>query len=210
MVSVFLAGQRQPLLAGTALHVEMPILSSQVRQDLTPKTKCRPVSSEGQCCDTRGKISCGTLSASGYRTVQISGQNVLVHRLVKFSFDGPPSDKLAWQVHHVDGNPSNDRLENLEYATHRQNICYAFQDPQRGSRGQKLSKTVTRRMGEYLQVTRGNHFFLGHWSLCIGLLLVAGTFLGDPFSCNTFKSITKMGAKVVLQLTNWNTSYPRA
>ena len=57
-------------------------------------------------------------------------------------FDGPPPDKLPWQVHHVDGNPSNNRLENLEYTTHRQNIRYSFQDPLRGSSGQKLSKPV--------------------------------------------------------------------
>eukprot|EP00435_Cladocopium_sp_Y103_P026659 s1550_g6.t1 len=133
---------RNASLRQLELRCVLRCLFSQAHQELTPNRKCWQVSSEGRCCDTRGRISYGTICASGYRTVQISGQKVLVHRLVKFSFDGPPPDKLAWQVHHIDGNPSNNRLENLKYTTHRQNIRYSFQNPLRGRSGQKLSKPV--------------------------------------------------------------------
>ena len=104
--------------------------------------KCWQVSSEGRCCDTRGNISYGTLRGSGYRSVGISGQNFLVHRLVKLSFHGPPPHKLAWQVHHVDGDPSNNRLDNLEYVTHQQNMIHSYENPSRGCGGSKRSKPV--------------------------------------------------------------------
>ena len=105
-------------------------------------TKSWQVSSEGRCCNTRGNISYGTLLGSGYRAVYISGQSFLVHRLVKLSFHGPPPSKLAWQVHHVDGNPSNNRLENLEYVTQQENVKHSFDNPSRGRAGAKLSRPV--------------------------------------------------------------------
>ena len=104
--------------------------------------KCWQVSSEGRCCDTRGNISYGTLRGNGYRSVYISGQTFLVHRLVKLSFHGPPPNALAWQVHHLDSNPSNNRLENLEYVTHQQNVMHSFGNPSRGCGGAMRSRPV--------------------------------------------------------------------
>ena len=117
--------------------------------------KCWQVSSEGRCCDTRGNISYGTLRGNGYRSVSISGQAFLVHRLVAFAFRGAPPNADAWQVHHLDGNPSNNRLDNLEYVTHQQNMRHSFDNPSRGCGGAKHSRPVTWR-------ARGSQ----SWTMC--------------------------------------------
>lgn len=100
------------------------------------------VSSHGRYCNSRGVVSAGTLCPSGYHTVKISNHNFYLHRLVTFAFLGPPPNPLAWQVHHIDGNKSNNCLENLEYTTPRQNILYSLAKPSRGNPGQAQSKPV--------------------------------------------------------------------
>lgn len=62
---------------------------------------------------------------SGYRRITIAGFNWYVHRVVKLCFDGPPESDNLWQVHHRDGNPGNNALENLEYVSPSQNQLHA-------------------------------------------------------------------------------------
>ncbi len=96
------------------------------------------VSSFGRYCNTHGAISEGYLHPSGYRIMRIAGHGFRVHRVVKLMFHGlPPCDK-AWQVHHRDGDPSNNRLDNLEYVSAAENLTFSFADPARG-RGSKPS-----------------------------------------------------------------------
>eukprot|EP00435_Cladocopium_sp_Y103_P012800 s2929_g3.t1 len=113
--------------------------------DLLPGKRaklCWQISSHGRCCNLRGVVSAGTLCPSGYRAVQISGKQFYVHRLVAFAFLGPPSDQHKWQVHHRDGNPSNNHLENLEYTTPRQNVLHSYASASRRTCGHSLSKPV--------------------------------------------------------------------
>ena len=56
--------------------------------------------------------------------VQVLRRNFYVHRVVAFTFLGPPPTEEAWQVHHRDGSGSNNRLENLEYVTPSQNMRF--------------------------------------------------------------------------------------
>ena len=96
------------------------------------------VSSFGRYCDTRGSISEGYLHSSGYRIMRIAGHGFRVHRVVKLMFHGlPPCDK-TWQVHHQDGNPLNNRLDNLEFVSASENVAFSFADPTRG-RGSRPS-----------------------------------------------------------------------
>lgn len=44
-----------------------------------------------------------------------------IHRLVMRAFAG----ESELQVNHIDGNPTNNRLENLEYVTCRENVLHA-------------------------------------------------------------------------------------
>ena len=104
--------------------------------------KCWQVSSYGRVCNTRGEVSRGSLKPSGYCTVKISCSDFYVHRLVALAFLGPPPDQLTWQVHHRDGNPSNNRLDNLEYVTQSQNILASFASHSRRCGGTMTSMPV--------------------------------------------------------------------
>ena len=74
--------------------------------------------------------------------VKISGHDFYVHRLVAFAFLGPPPTKQAWQVHHGDGNRSNNSVENLEYVTASQNVRHSFASFSRRCGAAKRSKPV--------------------------------------------------------------------
>jgi hypothetical protein len=60
----------------------------------------------------------GRLDQLGYRGIQLDGRRYLSSRLAVFYMTGewPPDE-----VDHKDGNPSNDRWNNLRPATHAQN-----------------------------------------------------------------------------------------
>ena len=84
------------------------------------------VSSEGRCRTSRGTITYGSLNPSGYCVVMIRGSVFRVHRLVAHAFHGPPLGEAAEEVNHIDGNRSNNRLDNLEWATPSQNVRHSY------------------------------------------------------------------------------------
>ena len=58
---------------------------------------------------------------TGYSIVHFgNGQSGLVHRLVLTAFVGPPPE--GTECCHNDGNPQNNRLENLRWDTHQSNL----------------------------------------------------------------------------------------
>ena len=62
----------------------------------------------------------GTLAGtliSGYRMVNFAGRRMSVHRLVFLLHNG----YLPQEVDHINGNPLDNRIENLRAATHAQN-----------------------------------------------------------------------------------------
>ena len=109
--------------------------------DLLKAEKCWHVSSHGRCCDTRGKISRGYLQSSGYFRINILQQVYYVHRVVAITFLGAPKEH-AWQVHHQDGNPANNCVDNLEYVTPKQNLMYSFANTARTNFHPLRSKPV--------------------------------------------------------------------
>ena len=100
------------------------------------------MSSFGRCLDSRGVISYGCRHSSGYYQVHITPSTFSVHRLVALAFLGRPPNEMAWQVHHRDGNPSNNHVDNLEWVTPSQNGHYSYQDPLRGTSGPLQGKPV--------------------------------------------------------------------
>lgn len=52
---------------------------------------------------------------NGYKYVRLSGSTHTVHSLVAKAFLGERPD--GYHIHHKDGDPSNNRLDNLEYLT---------------------------------------------------------------------------------------------
>ena len=106
---------------------------------------CWQVSSLGRLCDTKGVVSFGSPHASGYKAIKICKQMWRVHRVVKITFHGLPQTGEAWQVNHVDGDRSNNRLDNLEYVSRGENIRHSYSSLSRCSSGPAQSKTVLSR-----------------------------------------------------------------
>jgi hypothetical protein len=76
-------------------------------------------------CRTKPRLVTPCLDGSGYFQVGLSygGRKPIrrkVHRLIMAAFHGADP---RW-VNHIDGNPSNNHLENLEYVTPRENALH--------------------------------------------------------------------------------------
>ena len=107
-------------------------------------TKCSwLVSSLGRCRDSFGRLTCGCSHPSGYKVVRIHGHSFAVHRVVAFAFLGPPTEYLAFYVHHRDGDSANNSLDNLMYVTHSQNVQSSYdQNPDRRRAGGAVALSV--------------------------------------------------------------------
>lgn len=70
----------------------------------------------------------GTLTKAGYYRIGIRSDlgklEVVAHRLIAITFIGPiPEDK---EVNHINGVKTDNRVENLEIITHRENLIHAL------------------------------------------------------------------------------------
>jgi hypothetical protein len=77
---------------------------------------------------------------SGYQGISIQNKNYLVHRLVASAFIPNPERKA--QVNHKDENKLNNRLENLEWMTRRENEHY-------GTAIQRRAEKQSRKVYQY-------------------------------------------------------------
>lgn len=78
----------------------------------------------------KGKILKPTENSHGYNCVTIKYLNgsqkvITVHQLVARAFILNPENKP--QINHIDGNKKNNRVENLEWVTPRENLLHAFE-----------------------------------------------------------------------------------
>lgn len=75
-----------------------------------------------------GRTLVGGAIPTGHRHIGmwINGKrvNIYIHQLVMLAFVGKPPDGM--EINHKNGKPSDNRLDNLEYVTHRQNIQHSF------------------------------------------------------------------------------------
>ena len=145
---------RWTTLALTIFLLTCPLVVLQVQvapgssPQLPPGSKgrtfgCWQVSSQGRYRNSRGGISHGCLTSGGYCVVRICGSDFKVHRLVAHAFLGPPPSKAAWEVNHIDGNCSNNRKDNLEWATRSDNVRHSYAtNPSRGNAGSKQVRPV--------------------------------------------------------------------
>lgn len=85
----------------------------------------------------------GSVHSDGYLFVTIKGKQYRKHRLVAELFVPNPNDKPF--VNHIDGNKQNNRVENLEWCTQKENIAHSLKNGLQG-------KAVTTNQSKYLDI----------------------------------------------------------
>ena len=107
------------------------------------------VSNDGNFKDKNNRVTKGTLGTSrNYPTVGIMGKEYLVHRLVAATFLEKKDD--ATIVNHKNGIKTDNRVENLEWVTLKENSVHAVEtglNP--GRKGVKVDKLSLD--GEYIE-----------------------------------------------------------
>ena len=88
------------------------------------------VSNLGNIKSIRGNILKQQLDSKGYCRISITENKVKktykVHRIVAETFIDNPLNKE--QVNHIDGNKQNNRSDNLEWCTNKENCIHAIQN----------------------------------------------------------------------------------
>jgi len=101
------------------------------------------VSSHGRILNKNGVISWGSKRSDGYVVTRIGGSTKYVHRVVALAFLGPPPCESMNEINHIDGNPSNNLVHNLEYTTRADNVRHSYRsNPSRKTCAKALSKPV--------------------------------------------------------------------
>ena len=106
------------------------------------------VSSLGRFKDTKGVVKTPRPNKKGYCQVMINRKLHYIHVLIAKAFNLPRREGQN-EVNHKDGNPSNNRLDNLEWATPGENIrhSYATNEHRRSNADQTSEPVEGRRLG---------------------------------------------------------------
>lgn len=84
---------------------------------------------------------------NGYLRIHLSGKQFRIHRLIAIAFIPNPENKRT--VNHINGIKTDNRLENLEWATDSENNTHAYKiglrKPAYQKRKTSLSKTVIKK-----------------------------------------------------------------
>ena len=121
-----------------------------VHIDFAPVGFGAQVSNKGRHKSQTGVITEGCKNKAGYHVIGIAGKQQKLHRVVMKSFGiEPPSPKHKY-VNHIDRDPSNNNLENLEWCTAKQNNDHArANNPDRRSSAGAMSMPVKgRKIGD--------------------------------------------------------------
>jgi hypothetical protein len=135
------------------------------------------VSNFGRYRNCRGVISTPKPRTNGYVEIRINGKTHYIHRVMAVAFDLPKRDDQD-TVDHIDGNPSNNRLDNLRWASRSEQVRHSYAtNKKRASNAPKQSKPVlgralgTQGWTQYpstMEAARGLGLNSGHISACCG------------------------------------------
>lgn len=95
----------------------------------------------------KGKYIPGNLTSDGYIRVKLNKNGITkstgIHRLVAESFIEKPISEEYLEVNHIDFNRTNNKFDNLEWSTHRQNIDHSCNNGNyKGKNGDKNGRAV--------------------------------------------------------------------
>ena len=105
------------------------------------------VSNKGRFKDIRGVVKTPRPEADGYCRVGIGKKNKSFHTLIAECFLPPPRPDQT-QVNHIDHNPSNNVLDNLEWTTTSNNINLSYKHGRKSSAEKQSKKVRARKIGE--------------------------------------------------------------
>ena len=100
------------------------------------------VSSYGRIRSTQGVVTKPAPLSSGYVQVRIDKKSYYVHRLIAVAF-GLEREEGQDTVDHIDGDPTNNRLDNLRWASHSEQTKHSYaSNAARRSNAPRQSKPV--------------------------------------------------------------------
>lgn len=171
------------------------------------------VSSLGRFRSTRGVVNTPKSRANAYAEVGINGKRYMLHRLIAIAFKLPRTEEQT-QVNHKDGDPTNNRLNNLEWVTRSANIIHSYKtNKNRASCALRKSKPLrARKIGteewvdfpsghdasSVLGIDRGNirKCLNGTYQQCNGYEFKEGSPVESPCLEGEEWSDTRDGARV--------------
>lgn len=118
------------------------------------KGRVRNVRKAAGCTVNRELV--GRINKQGYRYATLSKhgsqKSEKIHRLVALAFLGPRPDGL--QINHKNGIKTDNRVENVEYCTPRQNMIHSIQVLKRKSPCGEASSQARLKTAEVIEIKR--------------------------------------------------------
>lgn len=84
------------------------------------------ISDSGRICSLKSGLLKPSVNSRGYLLVHLEGKPKRLHRLVASEFIPNPEQKP--QVNHIDGNPLNNSVSNLEWNTNSENQKHRYSE----------------------------------------------------------------------------------
>ena len=101
------------------------------------------VSNQGRVKSYSGVITTPTPKKDGYSSVEVKGKGFPITHLILHAFNVEPNSLEHKQVNHKDRDPTNNRLDNLEWCTPAENLQHSHAtNPNRKSTAPKQAKPV--------------------------------------------------------------------